>query len=71
MTGTVPGSILKTNHLLSPSSLTQESCMHAPFLTFLADARGDMVEGALTLPLMALLALALVNLALPGHAAVV
>lgn len=29
---------------------------------------GDMVEGALTLPLMALLALALLNLALAGYA---
>jgi len=34
------------------------------------DARGDMVEGALTLPLMALIALALVNLSLAGYAAV-
>ena len=31
--------------------------------------RGDMVEGAITLPIMALLALALVNLALAGFAA--
>ena len=31
--------------------------------------RGDMVEGAITLPVMALLALALVNLALAGFAA--
>jgi len=31
--------------------------------------QGDMVEGALTLPVMALLALALVNLALAGFAA--
>ena len=32
--------------------------------------RGDMVEGALTLPLMALVTLALVNLALAGYASV-
>ena len=31
--------------------------------------RGDMIEGAITLPVMALLALALVNLALAGFAA--
>ena len=31
--------------------------------------QGDMVEGAITLPVMALLALALVNLALAGYAA--
>ena len=33
------------------------------------DAGGDMVEGALTLPLMALIALALVNLSLAAYAA--
>lgn len=32
--------------------------------------QGDMVEGALTLPLMALVTLALVNLALAGYASV-
>jgi len=31
--------------------------------------RGDMVEGAITLPIMAMLALALVNLAIAGFAA--
>ena len=36
---------------------------------WLTGKRGDMVEGALTLPVMALLALALVNLALAGFAA--
>ena len=36
---------------------------------FLSDNRGDMVEGALTFPLMALVALALVNLALAGFSA--
>lgn len=35
---------------------------------FLRQTAGDMVESALTLPLMALLTLALVNLALVGHA---
>ena len=34
----------------------------------MADRRGDVVEGALTFPLMALVALALVNLALAGYA---
>ena len=37
---------------------------------WLRGRRGDMVEGALTLPLMALVALALVNLALVGFASV-
>jgi hypothetical protein len=36
---------------------------------WLKTSHGDMVEGALTLPLMALVALALVNLALAGYAA--
>lgn len=35
---------------------------------FLAGRRADMVEGAMTFPLMALVALALVNLALAGFA---
>ena len=35
---------------------------------FLTDCIGDMVEGALTFPLMALVTLALVNLALAGFA---
>jgi Flp pilus assembly protein TadG len=35
---------------------------------FLTGRSGDMVEGALTFPLMALVALALVNLALAGYA---
>lgn len=38
------------------------------FPAFLCGRRGDMVEGALTFPLMALVALALVNLALAGYA---
>ena len=37
-------------------------------LNWLRGHRGDMVEGALTFPLMALVALALVNLALAGYA---
>ncbi len=37
-------------------------------LTFALGRSGDMVEGALTFPLMALVALALVNLALAGFA---
>lgn len=37
---------------------------------WLLGSRGDMVEGALTLPLMALVSLALVNLALAGYASV-
>lgn len=40
---------------------------HRP-ASFLQQDRGDMVEAALTLPLMVLLALALVNFALVGHA---
>ena len=36
--------------------------------SFLAARTGDMVEGALTFPLMALVTLALVNLALAGFA---
>lgn len=36
--------------------------------SFLRDESGDMVEGALTFPLMALVTLALVNLALAGFA---
>ena len=36
---------------------------------WLTGKQGDMVEGAITLPVMALLALALVNLALAGYAA--
>ena len=40
------------------------------FFRYLISRRGDMVEGALTLPLMARLALALVNLSLAGYAAV-
>ena len=40
------------------------------FQTWLRDHHGDMVEGALTLPLMALVALALVNLSLAGYASV-
>ena len=39
-------------------------------LSWLVDASGDMVEGALTFPLMALVTLALVNLALAGFASV-
>jgi Flp pilus assembly protein TadG len=38
------------------------------FPAFLRGRHGDMVEGALTFPLMALVALALVNLALAGYA---
>lgn len=37
---------------------------------WLLGKHGDMVEGALTLPLMALVTLALVNLALAGYASV-
>jgi len=37
---------------------------------WLLGKRGDMVEGALTLPLMTLVTLALVNLALAGYASV-
>lgn len=37
---------------------------------WLLGKRGDMVEGALTLPLMALVTLALVNLAMAGYASV-
>ncbi len=37
---------------------------------YLASRRGDMVEGVIVLPLMALIALALVNLSLAGYAAV-
>lgn len=37
---------------------------------WLRGACGDMVEGALTFPIMAMLALALVNLALAGYASV-
>jgi len=37
---------------------------------WLRGRRGDMVEGALTLPLMALVTLALVNLAMAGYASV-
>ena len=40
------------------------------FRGWLTGRRGDMVEGALTLPLMALVSLALVNLALAGYASV-
>jgi hypothetical protein len=39
-------------------------------LAWVRGRRGDMVEGALTLPIMALIALALVNLALAGYASV-
>lgn len=39
-------------------------------LSFLTDRRGDMVEGALTFPLLVLVTLALVNLALAGFASV-
>ncbi|RME59395.1 MAG: hypothetical protein D6790_10730, partial [Caldilineae bacterium] len=39
-------------------------------LAFLIDRRGDMVEGALTFPLLVLVTLALVNLALAGFASV-
>jgi hypothetical protein len=38
--------------------------------SFLTGRSGDMVEGALTMPLMALVALALVNLALAGYCSV-
>ena len=44
--------------------------MAASPLAWLRDRRGDMVEGAITFPLMALVALALVNLALAGYASV-
>jgi len=43
--------------------------MRRLFWHWLMGRRGDMVEGAITLPIMALLALALVNLALAGFAA--
>ncbi len=39
-------------------------------IKWLKGRRGDMVEGALTMPLMALVALALVNLALVGYCSV-
>jgi Flp pilus assembly protein TadG len=39
-------------------------------IKWLKGRRGDMVEGALTMPLMALVALALVNLALAGYCSV-
>jgi hypothetical protein len=39
-------------------------------LCWLRDGRGDMVEGALTLPVMILVTLALVNLALAGFSSV-
>lgn len=42
----------------------------ASFSAWQRDRRGDMVEGAVTMPLMALVALALVNLSLAGYAAV-
>lgn len=44
--------------------------MFDKLLTFGRDRQGDMVEGALTFPLMALVALALVNLALAGYASI-
>ena len=44
--------------------------MRHRFSTWLADETGDMVEGALTLPIMALVSLALVNFALAGYASV-
>lgn len=49
----------------------QSAIRNPPWLSgrrFLTDRSGDMVEGALTFPLMALVALALVNLALAGFA---
>jgi len=39
-------------------------------IKWLKGRRGDMVEGAMTMPLMALVALALVNLALAGYCSV-
>ncbi len=44
--------------------------LFASFPAWWRDHRGDMVEGALTMPLMALVALALVNLSLAGYASV-
>ena len=41
-----------------------------PIRNFFLSTRGDMVEGVITLPLMALIALALVNLSLAGYASV-
>ncbi len=40
------------------------------FTRYLTSTRGDMVEGVIALPLMALIALALVNLSLAGYASV-
>ena len=51
--------------------LTPDPCHLVRWLRgrgFLTARSGDMVEGALTFPLMALVALALVNLALAGYA---
>lgn len=44
--------------------------MHKPFTAWLNDPQGDMVESALTMPLLILVTLALVNLALAGYASV-
>ena len=44
--------------------------LFASFAACWRNQRGDMVEGALTMPLMALVALALVNLSLAGYASV-
>ena len=44
--------------------------MTSSFNRWLSERRGDMVEGALTLPLMALVTLVLVNLAMAGYASV-
>ena len=44
--------------------------LFASFPAWWRDRGGDMVEGALTMPLMALVALALVNLSLAGYASV-
>ncbi len=48
------------NHVSPLTSLTR----------YLTSQRGDMVEGVIVLPLMALIALALVNLSLAGYASV-
>lgn len=44
--------------------------MRAQLSTWLTNEAGDMIEGALTLPVMALVSLALVNFALAGYASV-
>jgi len=44
--------------------------LFASFPTWWRDRSGDMVEGAITMPLMALVALALVNLSMAGYASV-